>query len=148
MADARGAPNDEGELQALREGLHRQIDEALDEMTQPSAKGGNPFEMDFTGREARAWELSQQVGARLLAANLAQDPAHAALEDCVAHTCPRCGADAPRDLSPSAEDAPAGAALKTRVGKIPLAAVRFRCRKCRKVFSPLAAAPEPRPREL
>jgi predicted RNA-binding Zn-ribbon protein involved in translation (DUF1610 family) len=148
MADARGPRKTEGGLQGLREGLHRQIDEALDEMTQPSAKGGNPFELDFTAREARAWELSQQVGARLLAANLERDPAHAALEDSVAHTCPRCGADASRGPGPPAGPGQPPPELKTRVGKIPLAAALFRCPKCRKVFSPLAAAPEPRAREL
>jgi hypothetical protein len=148
MADCGGVRKGEGDLASLREGLHRQIDEAFDEMTRPSAKGGNPFEMDFTGRETRAWELSQQVGARLLAANLDRDPAHAALEDSVSHACPRCGTDAPRDPAPPEADGEAHGEMKTRVGKIPLAAVLFRCAKCRKVFSPLATAPEPGAREL
>ena len=148
MTDRGGVREGEGDLRGLREALHRQIDEAFDEMTQPSAKGGNPFQMDFTARETRAWELSQQVGARLLEANLRRDPAYAAIEESVSHTCPRCGADAPRDPQAPADGEDGAAELKTRVGKIPLGGVLFRCVKCRKVFSPLASAPEPGAREL
>jgi len=148
MADCGEVREGEGDLASLREGLHRQIDEAFDEMTRPSAKGGDPFQMDFTGRERRAWELSQRVGARLLAANLDRDPAYAAIEDSVSHVCPRCGADAPRAPGPPAKGGEGPPELKTRVGTIPLATVLFRCPKCRKVFSPLATAPEPGVREL
>lgn len=99
--------------------------------------GQDPYDLDFSGREALAERLGKELASTLLEENVLQDLWREIVDEAVSWNCPRCGGDSPRHKDEDGNDAYEEVVFKTKVGDVPVKLRLFRCSKCRKSFSPL-----------
>lgn len=134
-------------LEQLREALHKKVEDGLLRMTSGSGED-DPYQLDFTGREALALELAKDIGAALLEANVLRDRDRINIEASASWQCPRCGRDCPRETGDDGEPHQEVRDLTTRVGSLRLISPAFYCTRCRRRFFPLRNLPQSRPRDL
>lgn len=124
-------------IQRLSQKIKEQSDSLAEKMLVRTEDGRDPYDLDFSGREALAENLGKEVAAALLEENLLQDAWREIVEEAASWECPRCGADCPRHKDDDGNDAHEKMELKTKTGTIRADVSLFRCGKCRKFFSPL-----------
>lgn len=125
----------------IQEKLSRKIGERsgrlAERMLIRTEDGRDPYDLDFSEREALAERLGKEIASVLLEENLSQDAWREIVEEAVSWECPRCGKDSPRHKDDDGNEAYEQLELKTKAGMIRADIRLFRCGKCRKIFSPL-----------
>jgi len=140
MKQSRNGKWTQDNLDRLEQKMGQKSREVIQRMMLRTEDGQNPYDLDFSGREALAERLGKEVAAMLLDENLQYDLMAEVVQEASSWKCPRCGQDCPSHRDEHGNDAYEDAEIKTKVGKTPVKLRLFWCGKCRKVFSPLPTA--------
>jgi len=117
--------------------IKERSDNFAERMLVRTEDGRDPYDLDFSEREALAERIGKEVSAMVLEENLLQDAWREIVEEAVSWACPRCGKDCPRHKDDDGNDAYEQLELKTKTGTIRVGIRLFRCGTCRKIFPPL-----------
>jgi len=131
----------EEEVDRIRRKIHEKTDEMIQRMMWKTADGQDPYDLDFTGREAVAEGISKEIGLLLLQEHLCGDRWQQTVQEASSWKCPRCGQDAPPAKDSQGNDVFGEVQMKTKLGTLPMKSRQFCCGNCRKVFFPLPTAP-------
>ncbi len=138
MSTCKSRLSDE-QLEKLRQGLRALSEEAISKMFESGPDGKDPFGATFDQREQAAAEIGKAMQAFLVESQCEFDPNLEQMAASAQWECPCCGDLCGREKDKQGNLVREDVKLKTRAGPVCLKAPLFRCKRCRKNFSPLPA---------